>query len=364
MKRAPAATPRPFLRLCAGLVLGSVLGCWGVRAAAAAPPLGTLPDSALEPAAREAAAAGNWAEAETVYRELVRRQPRSAAAKRELGLALMHEDRGAPASAMLADSLELEDSFDTRVALAENFMAMNRAPSALPHLRRAVAMKPSDASGWSLLVEALVKVDKPDGAADVLSDSARACAACLADDRWRRAGDDVARALAASAQKQIGSGNAAAANKTLDRVAALRPDLPETHLGRGQIARTQGDEPRAFAEFRRAVDTTPDAKAPAGAAARLELARLLTDRGQPGEATTLVRQVVASRGEDVASLDLLGRACEANKDAECARKAYGRLVSLPATATERAGDDPAKAAVSHARDRLKLLKTHGHRRRK
>jgi tetratricopeptide (TPR) repeat protein len=283
----------------------------------------------------------------------------------------------------LNESLELGDTLETRLALAENYGEMERFPSALPHLRRAVAIAPQNVTAWVELTHALVKVDKPDAAAEVLGESARVCKACRGDEEWRAGKDAVARALTARAEKQMGGGDVKAANRSLDAAAALNPELPETHLGRAKIARTQGDDGRAASEFRQAVNQLPDANAEPGASARLELARLLTFRGEGAEATKLAQQVVDARGDNVASLDVLGRACDANNDVDCARKAYGRIVSLPlaaggggaehgrrrkvvlARAEASAGADAgaSEKALEHARARLKVLKKSGKRRR-
>jgi predicted Zn-dependent protease len=367
MKDLPAAAAARYL---CGLYVGlgltfSVGGGVSVSVAQAAPPRGSLSDSALEPAARAAADSHEWSTAEELYRELVRRQPRNAAARRGLGIVLMRQDKGELANGVLTESLDLQDSAETRVSLAENFMAMNRYPSALPHLRRAVAMSPDGVAGWVELAAVLVKVDKPDSAADVLRESARVCKRCRDDAGWRQATNDAARALALRAQKEVQAGNAAAAGKTLGQATALSPGLPETHLVLAQLARNEGDEPRAVAEFRKVVDTSPDAHAEPGATARLELARLLTEHGRGAEAATLAQQVVASRGEDVTNLDVLGRACDASKDTDCARRAYGRLIKLPLGSRAESDDETrSRTAVTHARDRLKALKSHGRKRRK
>ncbi len=394
---------RVGLGLLVGLGLG-LAGCGGgqtpVRSAnsgplpeggGSGPPSGasssSYPDSELEPAARKAAQAEDWPTSERLYRELGRRQPRNADARRGLGIALMRQGNNIPAVVALNESLELGDTLETRLALAENYGEMGRFPSALPHLRRAVAIAPQNVTGWVELTRALVKVDKPDAAAEVLGESARVCKACRADEAWRAGKTDVARALTARAEKQMGGGDVKAANRSLDAAAALNPELPETHLGRAKIARTQGDDGRAASEFRQAVNQLPDANAEPGASARLELARLLTFRGEGAEATKLAQQVVDARGDNVASLDVLGRACDANNDVDCARKAYGRIVSLPLAAggggaaehgrrrkvvlagpeTSGGGSDANAAgsekALEHARARLKALKKSGKRRR-
>jgi Tfp pilus assembly protein PilF len=362
---ACGGTPPPT-RMAGSASLGESSGGGGAGAASA----GSLSDSALGPAARKAALAEDWGDSERLYRELVRRRPGDADARRGLGIALMREGQNIQAVVALNESLELRDALETRLALAENYGEMDRYPSALPHLRRAVALDPQGVDGWVALTHALVKVEKADGAVEVLDESGRVCRACRSDAGWLRGKDEVARALLARAEKQMGAGDVKGANRSLDAAASLNPALPETHLGRAKIARTQGDDTRAASEFRQAVDSLP-ATAEPGASARLELARLLTYRGEGAEATRLARQVVDARGENLASLDVLGRACDANKDADCARKAYGRLMSLPLASSEPSGGadggdggpSVARKAVDHARARLKALKKGGRRRR-
>lgn len=318
-----------------------------------AAPTGTtsasLKDSALEPAALAAAKAEDWPRAESLYRELGRRQPRNPAAKRGLGNALVHQQKGAEAIAALEDALRLGDDVETRLALASAYASVGRHPSALPHLRKAVQMAPRDSRAWTALADTLVKVEKPDGAADVLQDSRKACSACAGDAGWNRVADDVARGLAARADKQVASGDASHGRKSADLAATLRPNLPETNLVMGKIARAEGDKKAAASAYRKAVEGFPDAKAEPGAAARLELATLLIGDGGGAEAKTLAEQVIAARGDDGPALDTLGRACDATRDAACARQAYGKLVKLPA------GGLP-NGALEHAKLRMKELK--------
>lgn len=311
-------------------------------------------DSALEPAALEAAQAEDWPQAESLYKELARRQPRNAAAKRGLGVALLRQQKNEDAVAALQESLQLADDVDTRLSLAEAFAALERYPSALPHLRKAAAAKPQSPLPAARLAGALVKVDKPDAAAEVLRDSRKTCPACARDDEWNHAADDVGRACAARALKQAASGDGAGAHKFVDLAVAVRPELPEAHLALGQVARAEGDRTKATAAYRKAVAGLPDAKSDTGATARLELASLLITDGDGGEAIKLAEQVVAARGDDGAALDTLGRACDSARNTDCARKAYARLVKLPAGAD--------KGAVDHAKLRMKDLKGRGRRR--
>lgn len=307
----------------------------------------SMGDSALEPAALEAAQAEDWPQAESLYRELARRQPRNAAGKRGLGVALLKQQKNDEAVAALQESVQLADDAETRLYLAEAFAALDRYPSALPHLRKAAAAKPKDPVPAARLAEALVKVEKPDAAAEVLHESRKTCPSCARSDAWNHAADEVGRACAARAQHQAQSGDGAGAHKFVELAVSVRPELPEAQLVVGQMARTDGDTKKAAAAYRKAVAGLPDAKSDTGATARLELATLLIGDGGGGEAVELAEQVVAARGDDGAALDTLGRACDAAGNADCARKAYGKLMKLPS------GD---KNAVDHAKVRMKELK--------
>jgi predicted Zn-dependent protease len=310
----------------------------------------SLGDSALEPAAVDAARSGDWARAESLYRELVRRQPRNAAAKRSLGIALLRREKPDAAVTVLEESVSLADDARTRLDLASALAAMGRYASALPHLRKAVRLAPREPAGWTQLAAVLVKLEKPDGAADALRESARACPSCSSDDGWNRVTDDVARSFCAKAEKQLASNDVPGAKKSLDLAVALRPNLPETHLATGKVARAAGDNKAAATALRRAVDGLPDARAESGATARLELATLLLSEGVGAESAQLAEQVIAARGDNAVALDTLGRACDATRDASCARKAYGRLVKLPT-------DAASQGTFAHARLRMKQLKS-------
>lgn len=312
-------------------------------------------DSALEPAAKEALKSEDWARAESLYRELARRQPRNPAGKRGLGEALMKQDKNDQAVEALQGSLDIGDDVRTRLDLAAAYGAMNRYPSALPHLRKAIKMAPDNAATWAALADALVKVDKPDGAADVLDESQGPCKSCDKDEAWGHAADETAEALNASAEKHLVANDAAGARKAADAAAKLRPDLAATHLAQAKIARAGGDSKVAIAEYRKALEGFSDAKSEAAKSeaattARLELAGLLLADGNAADAAKLAHEVVEARGDSPAALDTLGRACDGTKDVDCARGAYDKLTKLPPSA------ELSKEIVDHARQRLKELK--------
>jgi Flp pilus assembly protein TadD len=317
-----------------------------------------LGDSALEPAARAAAEAEDWPRAEALYRELCRRQPRNAGAKHGLGLALLRQQKGDQAIGVLQESVRLSDDAGTRLDLAASFESVGRTPSAVPHLRKSVELAPRDPQTWAGLAEALVKVDKPESAAELLSESRKPCVRCPSDDKWNHATDEAARALAAKADRQVGAGDLAGARKAVDVALALRAELVEVQLALGKVARAEGNTQAATGALRKAVEQLPDAKAETGAGARLQLATLLlSGPGGPSpgpdgqEAVKLASQVVEVRADDGAALDTLGRACDATRNTECARKAYAKLAKLPA-----GGDHQSRGAQEHARQRMKELK--------
>lgn len=311
-----------------------------------------MSDSALEPAAKAARDAEDWPRAESLYRELARRQPRNPAGKRGLGAALVEQGKNDEAVEVLQGSLELGDDAQTRLALARAFAGLGRYPSALPHLRKAVKLAPKDPAAWAQLADALVKVEKPDGAAEILAESRGPCSRCTGDTRWGHAADQAASALDAKAEQQLATNDQAGARKNVEAAAALRPDLAATHLAQAKIARAGGDTELATAEFRKAVEGMPDATTDSGTSARLALATLLLAGGGGGgaEAAKLAREVVAARGDHAPALDALGRACDATRDVACAKKAYEKVIKLPANA------GVPKDALDHARRRMKELK--------
>jgi tetratricopeptide (TPR) repeat protein len=310
----------------------------------------SMGDSALEPAAKDALTSEDWPRAESLYREMARRQPRNPAGKRGLGEALIRQEKFDKAAEALQGSLDIADDVRTRLDLAVAFGGLGRYPSALPHLRKAVKMAPDNPAAWAALADALVKVEKPDGAADVLAESQGACRPCEKDDAWGHAADETAEALDTRAEKQLATNDSAGAHKFADAAAKLRPELPATHLAQAKLARADGDKKVAIAEFRKAVEGFSDAKSEPGTSARLELAGLLLGEGNGAEAVKLAREVVDARGDSPAALDTLGRACDATKDVACARDAYEKLTKLPPSA------DLSKETVDHARQRMKDLK--------
>jgi tetratricopeptide (TPR) repeat protein len=356
------------LSLSVGFALGLGLafaGCGGDKppprsAAAARAPRGgpaptggsgtSLSDSALAPAADDALKAEDWPRAEALYRELARRQPRNPAGKRGLGVALMRQDKNVEAVAALEESLQIGDDVRTRLAIASAFAALGRYPSALPHLRKAVKMAPEDPAAWTQLVDALVNVERPESAAEALTESRKSCPACAKNTGWSHATDQVAEALAAKAEKQIAANDPTGARKSVDAATALRPDLSAAHLVLGKLARAAGDTKTAANEYRKAMEALPDAKTDAGTAARLDLAELLLGAGDGAEAVKWSREVVAARDDQPRGLDVLGRACDATRDTDCARKAYDKLTKLPPDAAGASKD-----ALEHARRRMKEL---------
>jgi tetratricopeptide (TPR) repeat protein len=322
-----------------------------------AAPTGTtassLGDSALEPAAEAAAKAEDWKRAESLYRELSRRQPDNPAGTHGLGVALMRQERHDEAAAALADSLKIKDDGRTRIDIAAAYAGAGRYPTALPHLRRAVVLLPKEPAAWTGLCEALLKVDKLDAAAESLQESRRACPGCPGDEAWGRIAVEVARGHAGRADKLAGSGDLAGARKALDAATALEPELPEAHLAAAKLARAKGDGKGAVAEYRRAIEKLPPAGGDGATAARLELAALLLERGDSAEAVKLAREVVGVQGENQLALLTLGRACDAARDRDCAHKAYSDLLRLPP------GPTVSRDAREQAQRRVKELQGKG-----
>src|SRR3569623_1088982 len=266
----------------------------------------SMGDSALEPAAKDALKSEDFPRAETLYREMARRPPRNPAGKRGLGAALMQQGKTDRAVEALQGSLDIHDDVNTRLDIAAAYGGLNRYPSALPHLRKAIKLAPDNPAAWAALADALVKVEKPDSAADVLGESEGPCKACPKVVGWGHAADEAAEALDAQVDTQLAANDAPGARKAAEAAAKLRPDLPATHLAQAKVARAGGDSKVATAEYRKAVEGFADAKSEPAITARLELAGLLLADGSGADAAKLAREVVEARGDSPEALDTLG----------------------------------------------------------
>jgi Tfp pilus assembly protein PilF len=131
-------------------------------------------------------------------------------------------------------------------------------------------------------------------------------------------------------------------------VLILNPSFADAHYNIALALVALGDAKTAEQEYRLALQTYSEKEAELAADAKNNLADLLVrEKKSAKEATALVRQAIAVRGERASYLDTLARACDLAGDLGCAKDAFEKLLA-------KGGDFPPGAA-EHARKRLAEL---------
>jgi tetratricopeptide (TPR) repeat protein len=95
---------------------------------------------------------GRMAEAEALYRDLLRRQPDALSALEGLGVVLFQQGRAEEAAALFARGVAIEpQSVRFHANLGEALRTIRKFEQALDHLRKAVALQPTDVQAWNSL---------------------------------------------------------------------------------------------------------------------------------------------------------------------------------------------------------------------
>ena len=111
--------------------------------------------------AKELMAAGRYADAVPVYRELVKAVPNNPGLLANLGMALHLSGQDRDAVAPLEAALRLDpQSLPASLFLGATHLRLGRAAAALAPLQKVVRLQPDNAEARSLLAEALVSLDR------------------------------------------------------------------------------------------------------------------------------------------------------------------------------------------------------------
>jgi tetratricopeptide (TPR) repeat protein len=95
---------------------------------------------------------GRSAEAETVFRELLREQPDAVGALEGLGVLVFQQGRASEAASLFARAVAIRpESARLQANLGEALRILGRLNQALEHLRKAVAVDPTFAQAWNSL---------------------------------------------------------------------------------------------------------------------------------------------------------------------------------------------------------------------
>ena len=286
-------------------------------------PLGEAASGRLEPvgapsldAARRRHQAGDLAEAERLYLEVLRREPANAQAWYLLGA--LRAGAGRPAEA--AEALRAAVAHDPRHGAAHNHLGVALAAQgffaeAVESFRRSLEVgagspRPYSADAHHNLGLALRELGRPE-----------------------EAGAEIAEAL------------------------RLRPDFAEAHHSRGTVLAAQGKRDEAAASYREALRLKPD-----HGKARQALCQALRERGDLAEATAVCREAVRSLPGSAEAHTDLGRALLAQGKREEAADSLREALRLRPDWAEIHNDlgqalvelDRLDEAAAHLRDAIRL----------
>jgi tetratricopeptide (TPR) repeat protein len=222
---------------------------------------------------------GHGEEAESAFREALRRQPDSAEA--HLGLGRIHSLRSDFAEAVRAFQRAkalFRDLPRGHLALAEAYAAQRKWGDALDAVEAFLAVEPRDPRGMSLRAEALLHAGRrPEAEAAFQAllkvdetPEAHLALACLADARGAT-DDALAHCRAALALggedprifflqgvKQMARGEWAEAEASLLEALRRAPETPEVYQQLGAVALSRGDEAKALAYFQELLALAPE----------------------------------------------------------------------------------------------------------
>jgi tetratricopeptide (TPR) repeat protein len=212
--------------------------------------------------------------------------------------------------------------------------------------RKAIELTPSDFAGYVGLTQLLFKLDRPEEAARVLSeatgkvkDSADVRRMLGQSELMRhhlpealrqfqaalRFDPNDAAALFGLGVTQRRSGDLDAAEKTLERLAAIEPTFPGLSTERGQLLEGRGDYEAAAEVYRKALEDQPH-----DTDLKLRLGAALVTADRVDEAEALLREVLKERPTSAEAEHFIGRVLFARGEAAQAAQRFERAVNFDA----------------------------------
>jgi tetratricopeptide (TPR) repeat protein len=268
----------------------------------------------------------HWTDAVRFYTAAVALRPENAAARMNLGVALLGKGDLDEAQASLREAIRLKpDLPEAHLNLGRVLMATGHAREAVAAYRRALALKPDSAEGYLLLGLALRSTGQ-------LNEAIAACRRAIALDP-----------LLAAAYYNLGllladAGRLDEANAALRNTIRIQPTFPRAHTQLGIVLHRRGKRREALAAFRKALTSDrPDDVTP-----HLGLGKVLLEEKEYRQAADHFRQALALK-PDLPGPYLEG--ARASARAGLHRQALTWLRAGLARHIERIERDGAKARV-------------------
>jgi tetratricopeptide (TPR) repeat protein len=240
------------------------------------PPAGAPRIDQLFDAANDSFRAGRLAEADGLYREILRRDPSHAHSLHGLGLVAFRTGRFDAAVELIGRAITIDGenaSFHNNIGEACRFLG--RYGEAETHFARATALDPGSAESHLNLGNALEHQGRVGAAAA----------------EYRRAIElkpDYAEAHMNLGVALMRQGEASEAAKEHRTALSLRPDFTEAHMNLGIALQGSGELQEAVAHYRLALAQRPDY-----AAAHFHLGHALLERGELEEGLRSYQQSLA-----------------------------------------------------------------------
>ena len=258
--------------------------------------------------------------------------PRDAAADdaRVSAVLAALDDGDLEGSAGLADEA-LKSGLEHPVLLCVMAMALQaagRLEEAVPHLRRAITLQPTDVSIMNALARCLLGLEQPGQALPVLE------AALTLEPRHAETHANKGRALERR-------GRLAAAERSYLKALELQPDQITARAGMATLSSHYGDHEAAAAHARAVLETAPDHPNAVIVLAMAELAQ-----GMAASAEARIRRLMADPQPDPVLTSYLGDTLDAQDRTEEAFDAWSR--SGEALRRVHAGRFPGEGALAAA----------------
>jgi tetratricopeptide (TPR) repeat protein len=255
--------------------------------------------------------AGQFEQAESIYRLILSEHPNQPDALRFMGIVAYQTGRVDQAIDLLRQSIALNpDSAECHENLGQVLAGAGRLEESVNAFRQSVALNPTAADSYNNLGTVLLSMGRLDQAIDVYR-----LALTIQSDA-----PDTLSNLGIALTRQ---GKSEQALPYLQQAITLRQNFPEAHCNLGIAYRAQKRLDDAIASFKAALTLRPDYSD-----ASLNLADTLREAGRLEEALACARQITRLHGNFPQVLDAVGVVLQACKRFDQAIDVYKRAIEL------------------------------------
>ncbi|MEI8195268.1 MAG: tetratricopeptide repeat protein, partial [Phycisphaerae bacterium] len=257
--------------------------------------------------------AGQLAEAEQIYRQILAQQPGQVETLYQLGVLAYQAGRPEAAVELLRQVVAMKPQLaEAHCNLGKILREMGRLEEAVAACRQALVLKPHFPEACYNLGVALS--DMGDGLLEE---------AVAAYQRAIELKPDFAEAYCNLGSALRKKGLLEAAEVAYREASARKPDFPEAHSNLGVVLQERGQLAEAGAACERAVALKPDY-----AEAHYNLGNVLQELGRPDEAIAAYRRAIALKADYAAAYSNLGNALKDRGEVEEAVAAFRRALEL------------------------------------